>query len=174
MNSAYPVPVCVKSWYIAPFPTAVDTNYIPLLAYSSIGAAITNASSHKMTNHVWYLFEKLVLMAIFDNPVWCETRDTILTAMVHVDGKTDPLKRVTLSDISFVKLEKKSVADFATKTTPAFFFTKLSFHHHSGKRTMIIRQPQLLTAVLVNDRTKWNVAINQQLLGILAKDEEQV
>lgn len=121
MNSAYPVPVCVKSWYIAPFPTAVDTNYIPLLAYSSIGAAITNASSHKMTNHVWYLFEKLVRMAIFDNPVWCETRDTILIAMVHVDGKTDPLKRVTLSDISFVKLEKKSVADFATKTTPVFF-----------------------------------------------------
>lgn len=73
----------------------------------------------------------------------------MVTVMGQVDGENDPLNRVTLNDISFVKLEKKSVADFATKTTQAFS-TKLSFHHHSGKRIMIIGLPQMSIALLTN------------------------
>ena len=122
-------------------------------------------------------------MAFFDNSVCCETNDKMVREMDQVDGERDPLKRVTLNDISVAQLGNKSVADFVTKNIIISSFTKLrlpqeflQFPAPQWAKNHIIRLPQLVarTAAFISDHAERGAALIHQFSGSLAKNEDQL
>jgi hypothetical protein len=178
--------VYVKAWYTAPLPTAVPNNDLQLLksllAYSSVNAAISKAASRKLADHLWYLSQKLVGLALFDSSVCCEIKDKMVTAMDKVDGENDPPKRVKLNEVSSAEVENKSVADFVTKNTKSVFtklrlpqtFLQLPASQWAENRDYQAAAAIAHTVAVVNDHAERGVALIQQFSGSLTKNEEQL
>ena len=43
-----------------------------------------------MADHMWYLSEKLVGLALFDSAVSCDIKDKMVKAMADISGKDNP------------------------------------------------------------------------------------
>lgn len=178
--------IYVKAWYTAPLPTAAPNNDLQLLkslvAYSSVNAAISEAASRKLSDHLWYLSEKLVGLAFFDSSVCCEIKDKMVTAMDTVDGENDPPKRLKMKKVSSAEVENNSVADFVTKNTKTLFtklrlpqtFLQLPASQWAENHDYQAAAALARTVAVVNDHAERGVALIQQFSGNLTKNEEQL
>ena len=81
----FAVRIYLKMWMTAPLAAAAPQNDIKflqtLLEYDAIHPAIAKAASAKMANHLWYLSEELVSLALFDDNVPTATKRELLKAM---------------------------------------------------------------------------------------------
>lgn len=135
------------------------------MAYSSVNAAISEAASRKLSDHLWYLSEKLVGLAFFDSSVCREIKDK----MVTVDGENDPPKRLKMKKVSSAEVENNSVADF-TKNTKTLFtklrlpqtFLQLPASQWAENRDYQAAAALARTVAVVNDHAERGVALIQQ------------
>ncbi|KAK3915902.1 Phosphoenolpyruvate carboxylase [Frankliniella fusca] len=79
------------------------------------------AAFQKLTNHLWYLSERLVCFALFDESVSLAEKRNIVKAMKSREGTPDTLPRATLPHNK--KVNSLKLRDFASQNSPTFFTT---------------------------------------------------
>ena len=77
-------------------------------------------TSAVFARHLWYLSERLVSLAIFDEGVDLATKREMTTAMEEDEGSEDPPRRVSV-DLSTASVSNKSLVEFTTTTSKEFF-----------------------------------------------------
>ncbi|KAK3916748.1 Alanine racemase, catabolic [Frankliniella fusca] len=77
------------------------------------------AAFQKLTNHLWYLSERLVCFALFDESVSLAEKRNIVKAMKSREGTPDTLPRATLPHNK--KVNSLKLRDFASQNSPTFF-----------------------------------------------------
>ena len=77
--------VYLKTWFTAPLATQAPANDLRLLkeleSYKVIDNDVSAATLKKFINHLWYLNEKNVCMALFDDTLSLNERSSLATAI---------------------------------------------------------------------------------------------
>jgi hypothetical protein len=152
--------------------------YKDLSRYSTINKEVSTAACKSLSGHLWYLSEKLVSLAFFDDRVASEEKLRMVEALRENDGVDDPPCRIQIqpSDI-----HAKSLHDFVTKNSSELF-TKLNLntdfldsHPDSWKDNLsyTTSQSTLKHLKVVNDCAERGVALISAFNPILCQDEEQ-
>lgn len=172
----------IKAWFMAPSSIMAPYNdlnlYKDLSRYSTINKEVSTAACKSLSGHLWYLSEKLVSLAFFDDRVASEEKLRMVEALRENDGVDDPPCRIQIqpSDI-----HAKSLPDFVTKNSSELF-TKLNLntdfldsHPDSWKDnpSYTTSQSTLKHLKVVNDCAERGVALISAFNPILCQDEEQ-
>jgi len=96
----------------------------------------------------------------------------MVTAMGEVDGENEPLNRVKLNDISFSKLENKSIADFVPKNSKSLFpklklpqeFLQLPASQWAENHDYQTAAAVARTVAVINDHAEWAVALVEKFV----------
>ena len=112
----FTVRVYLKAWISAPQASGAPYSDLlllkSLLEYSSIHPGISKSTSHKFSNHLWYLSQELVSLAFFDSRVSSSTKRLMVSAMKNEeDQDQDHSKQITVALDSF---KDKNLEDFVT------------------------------------------------------------
>ncbi|GBM88796.1 hypothetical protein AVEN_269435-1 [Araneus ventricosus] len=102
-----------------------------LLQYKKIDEEISKVASEKLANHLWYLSEDLVALALFDNQVPHCIKRQMIKAMKEVNGKNNLAKR---PDIKLKNFMDMKFEDFATKRS-ALLFKRMSTRYFPSRRS---------------------------------------
>jgi hypothetical protein len=173
--------VYIEAWFTAP--NALEAPRRDLTLIKSLlqlpNAAISKATSDKMSKHLWYLSEELVALAFFDDAVPSETKQRMIAKLQGEDDEDEPLKRPQYQ-ASFLK--EKHLEDFVTPKTMRFFkklrldTNFLNEDPSSWLRREGFQSAQAIVRSLkvVNDNAERGVALVQSYNRLLTKDEEQL
>ncbi|GBM65256.1 hypothetical protein AVEN_46097-1 [Araneus ventricosus] len=93
------------------------------MKYKKIDEEISKVASEKLANHLWYLSEDLVALALFDNQVPHCIKRQMIKATKEVNGK-NLAKR---PDIKLKNFMDMKFEDFVTKRS-ALLFKRMSLH----------------------------------------------
>ena len=108
------------AWFQAPFAAAApatDLGFLKaLVAYPD--RSLSKAVVPVFMRHLWYLSERLVLVALFDDDVPLATKRAMVAASRDREGSEDPPRRVT---VDAATVQNKSLADFVTMTSGQLF-----------------------------------------------------
>ena len=112
--------VYLKFWFLAPMASTAARNDLQLLQqlHTYPQNNISAATSTKMSGHLWYLSEDLILFSLFDPEVDSTTKRAILKASIEKEGENDPLKRVV---VELAMVEQKTLVDFVSKRSRNVF-----------------------------------------------------
>ena len=112
----FAVRLYLKAWMTAPCASNAPYSDIQLLQslinYSSIHPVIAKVASEKLSNHLWYLSEDLIGLALFDSRVSVSTKRQMVKAMQEAEGVEEPPKRVVINLKNF---KDKKLEDFVSK-----------------------------------------------------------
>lgn len=80
----------------------------------------------KTKNHLWYLSDECIALCLFDKNVSREDKQAVAKKMLELAHKSDqnetePVKRIILKKVDIPSFITKSLADFVTPNTYAFF-----------------------------------------------------
>ncbi|KAG0723977.1 NEDD8-conjugating enzyme UBE2F [Chionoecetes opilio] len=119
---AFTVSTYVSSWFRATSPTADPARDLQLLKMlvSYPDRAVATATARVFGCHLWYLSERRVALAFFDDHLAIETKRELVRALQEEEGSDDPPRRATV-ELTSTDLAKKTVASFVTSVTPSFF-----------------------------------------------------
>lgn len=168
----------VKSWYRSRLPTAAPKSDLCLL--KSLAADDDRAAKgalKKLVNHLWYLSEELIALALFDPAVTVEEKKAIVAKLeTEVDKEPDKKARVDLLSIG-----TKELSDFVTKNTRNFFvilglcqdFLNDDPATWASNTTYIAAEETANSLTVTNDTAERGVALIQEYNGLLSKTEEQ-
>ncbi|GBM70627.1 hypothetical protein AVEN_117340-1 [Araneus ventricosus] len=100
-----------------------DFNLMKSLSqYKNIDEEISKVASEKLANHLWYLSEDLVALALFDNQVPHCIKRQMIKAMKEVNGKNNLAKRPDIKLKNFMDMKSE---DFVTNWS-ALLFKRMS------------------------------------------------
>ena len=120
------VRVYAKAWIEASFSAQAPRLDLELTkalgTYDKIDPEIGDVALSKLSSHLWYVSEELVVLAFFDSDVSCDTKNAMVTALrrEEIDEEDSAPKRVTLPKKSVPDLR---LEDFVSGRT--HFFHKL-------------------------------------------------
>lgn len=175
--------IYVKAWITAPQAIGAPASDLALLQaldnYRSIHAGISNVTMKKLGSHLWYLSEKLVGLAFFDEHLEDDLKDRMVHAMSTVEGKKDPPNRISIPKD---ELQGKTVVDFLTTNSRSLFHqlkiseSFLKFPAASWKDNESYRTARAIAekVAVTNDHAERGVALVKEYSGRLTKDEEQL
>ncbi|GBN37207.1 hypothetical protein AVEN_110885-1 [Araneus ventricosus] len=112
----------LKAWMAASLPQNAPYNDFnlmkSLLQCKKIDEKISKVASEKLANHLWYLSEDLVALALFDKQVPHCIKRQMIKAMKEINGKNNLAKRpdIKLKNFMVMKFE-----DFVTKRSALLF-----------------------------------------------------
>ncbi|KAK3924257.1 Putative gustatory receptor 36b, partial [Frankliniella fusca] len=110
----------VKHWYECPDAVKAPANDLQLLQSLSLRKeSHIQAAFSKLTNHLWYLSETLVCLALFDDRVPLQEKRTIVTSIQSKQGPVDLMPRGILPPNK--KVASLKLSDFASKNSLKFF-----------------------------------------------------
>jgi len=85
----FAIEVYVEAWFTAP--DAIEAPRRDLALVKSLlqlsNKAVSDATSQKMSKHLWYLFEEEVALSIFDDAVSFETKQHMVTKLQGEDDE---------------------------------------------------------------------------------------
>jgi len=131
----------------------------------------------KLMNHLWYLSEELVALALFDPAITAEEKKAMVAAL-EIEVDNDPEKRI---HVELQSIRTKELRDFVTKNT-CNFFVILGLHQDFltedpatwASNAMYITAEEIAKSLTVtNDTAERGVALIQEYNGLLSKTEEQ-
>lgn len=178
----FAVSVYVTAWYKAPLPAKAPAADLALLnalvCYPD--SAVAKATSAVFARHLWYLSERLVSLAIFDEGVDLATKREMTTAMEEEEGSEDPPRRVSV-DLSTASVSNKSLVEFTTTTSKEFFeildintaFLLKDPEEWITDRNFIAASRRVQALQVVNDFAERGVALMQSFNLALTKSEDQ-
>ncbi|KAK3925525.1 Replicase polyprotein 1ab [Frankliniella fusca] len=116
----------VKNWFECPSAVKAPANDLALMRLlSEEKEPHLKAAFGKMANHLWYLSEKLVCLALFDDRVSLQEKRKMVRSIRSKEGTVDALARAGLPPNR--KVVSLNLSDFATKNSLTFFeITKTS------------------------------------------------
>ena len=179
----FAVRVYLKAWMTAPLASNAPYNDLQLLQslinYSTIHPVIAKVASEKLANHLWYLSQDLIGLALFDSRVSVATKRLMVKAMRDVEEAEDPLKRAVISLETF---KDKKLEDFVTKKSLVFFekmqlpsnFLQLDPEMWTAQDDFATSSEIVQTMNVVNDHAERGVALVQEFSGLLTQDEDQL
>ncbi|KAK3931222.1 Homoserine kinase [Frankliniella fusca] len=110
----------VKAWFLCPVAVKAPAADLELLrSLSERKEPHMKAAFLKLANHLWYLSEKLVCLALFDESVSVAEKRCIVNSIRTKQGSLDVSPRASLPPNKKVKNLKLS--DFASKNSQIFF-----------------------------------------------------
>lgn len=116
------VRIYIKFWYLAPVACKAATNDLQmlqqLLTYND--RDISAATSRKISGHLWYLTEDLILLSLFDPEMDLQTKRDIVKASTEQEGVNDQSKRV---EVDLETVQQKTIVDFVSKRSRNLFAT---------------------------------------------------
>lgn len=183
--------VYLKAWIMAPLVASAPYSDFQLLksllGYSTINPAISKAASLKFSNHLWYLSPELVCLAFFDSSVPSATKRLMVSAIRRKEtdiellepAEKDHTKRITVDLPSF--MEKKFEDFVSEKSMTLFELMELPSAFLSVDPDLWEEQEDYQKAAetvramsVVNDHAERGVALAQELIGLITKDESQL
>lgn len=173
--------VYVEAWFTAPVAQEAPRRDLHLAkSLLELGnAAISKATSNKLSKHFWYLSEELVALSFFDDAVPPEVKQRMVGKLQGEDDEDEPQKRPEYQ-VSFIK--DKHLEDFVTPKTMKFF-DKLrldtTFLHEDPRVWHKIKgfqsaQTLVKSLNVINDNAERGVALIKSYNQLLTKDEEQL
>jgi hypothetical protein len=183
--------VYLKAWIMAPLAASAPYSDFQLLksllGYYTINPAISKATSLKFSNHLWYLSPELVCLAFFDSSVPSATKRLMVSAIRRKEtdmellepAEKDHTKRITVDLPSF--MEKKFEDFVSEKSMTLFELMELPSAFLSVDPDLWEEQEDYQKAAetvramsVVNDHAERGVALAQELIGLITKDESQL
>jgi len=114
----FAVVIYLKAWFTAPLAASAPRNDLQLLqdlySYKQYDDKISAATCKKMENHMWYLSDRLVGLALFDPDVSSETKCEIVNQLQSKQFVPAGPKRFTLAAS---KASQHSLEDCVTPNT---------------------------------------------------------
>ncbi|KAK3910236.1 polyprotein [Frankliniella fusca] len=172
----------VRHWFECPVAVKAPANDLQLIcALSERREPYLKAALAKMVCHLWYLSEKLVCLALFDDRVSLEEKRNIVSSMKTKDGSVDSLPRASLPPNK--RVAALQLSDFANRNSLQFFaITKITTDFMDKDPKEWPNDPgfchglDLVRHIIpVNDVAERNVSLmNKYLTGNkLTRNEEQ-
>ena len=178
----FSVSTYVAPWYKAPCPTSAPAQDLALLksllAYPDTDVA--KATSATLGRHLWYLSERLVALAFFDDNVSLATKRDMVKASKEQEGSEDPPRRATV-DTREATFTNKTIADFVTTGSMKLLqLMSIDMTFLASDPAAWNKDPAYLDAQrriralrVVNDFAERGVAMMQTYNLALTKDEGQ-
>lgn len=183
---AFILRVYLSSWYTAPSAITAARNDLSLMKKLQEYAGLSEYKdlyknvAKKRSNHLWYLGEQNVAMALYDQGVSLEEKKE----MVHQIKTRKPMKnaRIRFDGLSLTEYKTASLPDFCSQRTLDFWdITQLS-------KSFIELDPKLWESCeefkklkdrisslrVVNDCAERGVALIQSYCGKITKNEQQL
>ena len=115
--------VYLKAWFTAPLATRAPAHDLALLkeleSYKAVDADVSDATLQKFRNHLWYLNEKNICMALFDHTLPLDERRALATAILTSKAKSTKSKRPRIN--IHVNIQNLQLTNFVTKGSVKFF-----------------------------------------------------
>ena len=180
--TAFVVTMYVRAWFNAPSAIHAPSGDLAflkgLLSYPD--SKISEATSIKFSNHLWYLSEELAGLALFDETVDINIKQLIVVALQQ-EGQDNPLPRAQVELKAKEIISKKTVADFVTSASLRIFkafdittdFLDKDPSEWEDSPSYQSSQKVMREIATVNDFAERGVALIQEYNQILTKDEHQ-
>lgn len=175
-------------WYTAPSASAAASNDLrlmkTLIKYSDRCEGdrenIYNKAARKFSNHLWYLSEQNVAMALFDENVSTNDKKEMIASMRNKNGSID--REVRLKKKSIEEFRSLELKDCFTQSTTTFFeITGISSKFlledpEKWEHLQEYRQSksQIEKLQVINDCAERGVALIQSYCGRITKNEDQL
>jgi len=176
------VTVYVPAWFSASSAVAApagDLKFLQnLVSYTDID--IATVTSHKFSNHLWYLSEHHAGLSLFDSCVAVDEKRKMVVALNQA-SKANPQSRVHLDISDKTSIANKTVADFITSTSRKFFEAfdvNMDFLEKDPTEweddPIFQSSLKLVSGIsVINDFAERTVALIQDYNQLLTKDEQQ-
>ncbi|GBN35816.1 hypothetical protein AVEN_136995-1 [Araneus ventricosus] len=178
----FAIHVYLKAWMTASLPQNAPYNDFnlmkSLLKFKKIDEEIRKVASEKLANHLWYLSEDLVALALFDNQVSHCIKKQMIKAMKEVNGK-NLAKR---PDIKLKNFMDMKFEDFVTKRS-ALLFNRMSlpdtFLHVDPQiwehQEDYCKALKIIEGIpVVNDHAERGIALIKEFNGKITHFEDQL
>ncbi|KAG7169121.1 hypothetical protein Hamer_G031444 [Homarus americanus] len=144
--------------------------------YTKVDKEVSEEACCKFINHLWYLNEEVVGFAFFDMNVGDETKQRMVDSLKKAQNGNRMKAVVKPQDVNDIHLE-----DFVSSATSKFFdmlnlptdFLQLSPSLWQTNAGYCKAQKKLKTMKVVNDVAERGVALIQDYIHVITKDEEQ-
>ena len=168
----------VTAWFKAPLPASAPAQDLGFLSYQD--KPVSKATATVFGRHLWYLGERLVALAFFDEEMTLATKREMAKALREVEGAEDPPRRANV-ELTVASVSNKTVANFVT-TGSASFFALLGLEtdflgkdpaYWEEKPSYNTASRRVNSLHVVNDFAERGVALMQEFNLALTKDEGQ-
>lgn len=180
--SLFVIIVYLKPWFSARQAASAPSQDIKLLKqldlYKSQNVNVSVKTLKKFMNHLWYLNEFLICLALFDNNVSVLEKEQMLNEMFNPNAITTTCKKpvVKVDDI-----QTKNLASFVTQRSSHFFhITGISKNFLNTNPSTWNDNPDYVSGLnivkcleVVNDRAERGVAIMTEYNKLHTKNETQ-
>jgi len=174
----------VKAWITCPKATSAPANDLQflkdLVSYEVIHPEISKTATKKFLNHLWYLSEELVGLALFDEAVDIEVKREIIQRIKNSnESEEQPAKRAQVNP-KFIM--DQSLDNFASKKSLILFqlfgipvdLLENDVVNWSQLPDFQEAKQKMTSLSVVNDHAERGVALIEEFSGHLTKDEEQL
>ena len=177
----FSVQLYAQAWITAPSAIAAPLNDLQLmnnlLQYSSVHPGISAAIAKKFSNHLWYLSEELIGLALFDSRVFSSTK-RLMVESISKQGTDAPMKHPEVSLETFPTRTLDSIVTsnsmnlFHCLQLPTDFLSTDpdTWEIHDA----INAKRRLSTFKVVNDSADRGLALIQDYNKTLTKHEDQL
>ena len=180
------IQIYLKAWYTCQSPALAPRKDLQLLkqlwSYKTTNESVAMAAIQSFTNHLWYLSETMIGLALFDDEVPNDMKIAIVSALEQ-QGSDVPIwcldaKEVRKNLKAFVD---KDLNDFVTLNTKQLFIAldiPLNFLHLHPSRwdtngEYMYGRCKINSLKVVNDAAERGVALVQSFNALITNQEEQ-
>lgn len=155
-----------------------------MIAYKKENNVIAMAALDKLSNHLWYLSEETVAMALFDSNISSATKQKMVENMNSQVSDDEPLKRLKFDYTKPHELDfwqTREIQDFFTGSSKNFFnyldleCDFLDINPDLWKNSESYEKARKIVSSLrvVNDTAERAVGLVKKFNRVLTNDEEQ-
>ena len=175
------VKLYLKSWYTCQVARYAPSNdlqlYKDIISYKACNSKVSSVAAKGLSNHMWYVSERLVGLALFDERFSSNEKAAMVTALKK-PGQAVPEKRIKLSENH---IHGKGVCNFITNNSLHLLsslginasFLQKSPQTWSGDESYIMGKAIVDDLKVTNDAAERGVALIQSYNNILTIHEDQ-
>ena len=179
----YIVVIHVKNWFTAPLASAAPRNDLQLLKdlikYREINQKVSEVALLKMKNHLWYLAENVLPLALFDDDLSADSKRIIVE---KISKQNVQIVDVNSLDIMNADIINNLTVDKLITTNSKKFFTTLNlssdflnFDPSTWENIpgYVFNRKIVQNLQVINDRAERCVSLMNEYNLILTRDEEK-
>lgn len=181
----FTIMVYLKAWFSSTSAIAAanhDLEFLKqLIEYKKIDASISLATVNKMTSHLWYLYDELAILSLFDDTVPLNMKKKIVEAVKTRDGIKSKVKRFQIDQNNINSIIQKDLSDFVSQKSLNLFeifdlpydFLDLDIELWTSNDSYKENEEYFKQLKVVNDVAERGVALVSEYNQCLTKNEDQ-
>lgn len=185
--NVFVVSIYIKNWFLCQLAQKAPANDLQLLKdlerYKSIDDIVATAVQNKFRNHLWYLSEANIALALFDDEVEINIKRRMIRNF-NKEGHPENPKRINLPVNEIMSAE---LCDFVSNNTYLFFETILNQDITGVNKSFLKDDPVtwsesedyvaaskiVKSLLVVNDIAERGIALITRFNAILTHQEDQ-